>query len=176
MNYCVSPKRAMTVLACFAFALLFGNSAQAQTNTPNVTPPAPKIGPAQPEIQLELLRATPKLKDYNFDASDDSFDAAKSKEFHATAYSLKGRTATGIETRHGVIAADPRVLPLGSVVSVKAGEYSGVYIVHDTGARVKGNVVDVWVPTSNEARVFGRRKVKLQVLRYGPVPVPVPKK
>jgi 3D (Asp-Asp-Asp) domain-containing protein len=168
MNYCSSPKRAIAVLACFAFALLFGKSAQAQTETLTVTPPVPNIGPAQPEIPLDLLRATPKLKEYDFDASGEDVDAARSKEFHATAYSLKGRTASGIQTRQGVIAADPRILPLGSVVNVRAGEYSGVYIVHDTGKRIKGNVVDVWVPTSGEARVFGRRKVKLQVLRYGP--------
>jgi len=168
MNYYAPPKRAIAVLACFAFTLFFGISTQAQTDTLAVAPPAPRIGPAQPEIQLDLLRATPKLKDYDFDAPGNNFDAAKSSDFHATAYSLKGRTATGVEPRQGVIAADPRILPLGSVVNVRAGQYSGVYIVHDTGKRIVGNVVDVWVPTSNEARVFGRRKVKLQVLRYGP--------
>jgi 3D (Asp-Asp-Asp) domain-containing protein len=170
MNYIAPPKRAIAVLACFALTLLFGKSTQAQTDRLTVTPPAPRIGPAQPEIPLDLLRATPKLKYYDFDAPGENFDAAKSTDFHATAYSLKGRTATGVEPRQGVIAADPRVLPLGSVVNVRAGQYSGVYIVHDTGKRIIGNVVDVWVPTSNEARFFGRRKVKLQVLRYGPKP------
>jgi 3D (Asp-Asp-Asp) domain-containing protein len=70
--------------------------------------------------------------------------------------------------RRGVIAADPRVLPLGSVVQVRAGDYSGVYTVHDTGLLVKGRAVDIWMPSSREARSFGRRQVKLQVLRYGP--------
>jgi 3D (Asp-Asp-Asp) domain-containing protein len=90
------------------------------------------------------------------------------QSFSATAYNLKGRTASGQPTRRGVIAADPRVLPLGSVVKLDAGNYSGVYTVRDTGGVIKGRKIDVWMPSSREARTFGRRKVKLVVLQYGP--------
>lgn len=74
----------------------------------------------------------------------------------------------GTSVRRGVVAADPRVLPLGSVVQIKAGKYTGVYTVHDTGGRIKGNIIDVWVPSNHEARQFGRRKVQLSVLKMGP--------
>lgn len=87
--------------------------------------------------------------------------------FQATAYSLPGKTRSGAPVRRGVLAADPRVLPLGTVVQIKAGNYSGVYTVHDTGGAIKGNLVDVWMPSSREARNFGRRSVKLTVLKYG---------
>lgn len=87
--------------------------------------------------------------------------------FQATAYSLPGKTRSGAPVRRGVLAADPRVLPLGTVVQLKAGNYSGVYTVHDTGGAIKGNLVDVWMPSSKEARIFGRRSVKLTVLKYG---------
>jgi 3D (Asp-Asp-Asp) domain-containing protein len=88
-------------------------------------------------------------------------------DFHATAYCLKGRTASGINTRPGIIAADPRVLPLGTVVHLRAGPYTGTYTVLDTGGRIKGRRVDVYVPTHREAIQFGRRQVKIKVIGRG---------
>ena len=88
-------------------------------------------------------------------------------DFHATAYCLKGRTASGINTRPGMIAADPSVLPLGTVVHLRAGRYTGTYTVMDTGGRIKGRLVDVYVPTHREALEFGRQKVKLKVIGRG---------
>jgi 3D (Asp-Asp-Asp) domain-containing protein len=88
-------------------------------------------------------------------------------DFHATAYCLKGRTASGINTRPGMIAADPSVLPLGTVVHLRAGRYTGTYTVMDTGGRIKGRLVDVYVPTHREAMEFGRQKVKLKVIGRG---------
>ena len=85
-------------------------------------------------------------------------------EFAATAYCLKGRTASGIDAKPGMIAADPRVLPLGTVVHLRAGSYTGTYTVTDTGGRIRGRRVDVYVPTHREAVQFGRRQVKIKVL------------
>ena len=85
----------------------------------------------------------------------------------ATAYSLRGRTASGRPVAKGMIAADPRHLPLGSRVRLDAGTYSGEYLVADTGSLVRGKRIDIWTPTSREAMRFGRRTVKLTVLSYG---------
>jgi 3D (Asp-Asp-Asp) domain-containing protein len=85
----------------------------------------------------------------------------------ATAYNLPGRTASGLRVAKGIIAADPRVLPLGTRVRLEAGPYSGEYIVADTGSAVRGRKIDVWVPTYREACRFGRRQIKLSVLSYG---------
>ena len=82
----------------------------------------------------------------------------------ATAYSLRGRTASGQMVSKGMIAADPRFLPLGSRVRLQAGPYSGEYVVADTGTMVRGRRIDIWTPTSREAMRFGRRLVKLTVL------------
>jgi 3D (Asp-Asp-Asp) domain-containing protein len=90
--------------------------------------------------------------------------------YTATAYSLRGRTASGKPVARGVIAADPRVLPLGTRVRIDAGEFSGEYVVADTGGAVKGRRVDIWTPTSREAMRFGRRAVKLTVLERGGKP------
>lgn len=84
----------------------------------------------------------------------------------ATAYSQHGRTASGLKTRRGMIAADPRVLPLGSKVRIKnAGRYSGVYTVRDTGGRIRGRRIDIYTPSRRAARRFGRRTVQVEVLR-----------
>lgn len=84
--------------------------------------------------------------------------------FTATAYCLKGRTAMGHGVRRGLIAADPRVLRLGSQVTLGAGSYSGQYLVSDTGGGVKGRRIDIWMPSCAEARRFGRRTVTISPL------------
>lgn len=84
--------------------------------------------------------------------------------FRATAYCLKGRTADGGSVRRGIVAADPRVLPLGSRIQINGGGYSGTYTVADTGGAVKGRKLDIWVPNCSEAIRFGRRSVMVSKL------------
>jgi len=89
------------------------------------------------------------------------------RPFTATAYSLRGRTASGRAVSRGLIAADPSILPLGSRVRLEAGSWSGEYLVADTGGAVRGHRIDIWTPTAREAMQFGRRMVKLTVLEFG---------
>jgi 3D (Asp-Asp-Asp) domain-containing protein len=94
-------------------------------------------------------------------------EKVESDTYTATAYSLRGRTASGAAATQGIIAADPRVLPLGSRVRIDAGSYSGEYVVADTGGAVRGKRIDIWTPSSRDAMRFGRRAVKLTVLQLG---------
>ena len=94
-------------------------------------------------------------------------EKAESEIFTATAYSLRGRTASGAAATQGIIAADPRVLPLGSRVRIEAGSYSGEYLVADTGGAVRGKRIDIWTPSTRDAMRFGKRAVKLTVLQLG---------
>jgi 3D (Asp-Asp-Asp) domain-containing protein len=96
----------------------------------------------------------------------ENFEVAP-QTYVATAYSLRGRTASGLPVSRGLIAADPRVLPLGTRVRVEAGSFSGDYLVADVGGGVKGRRIDIWIPTSREAMQFGKRAVKLTVLSFG---------
>ena len=74
-----------------------------------------------------------------------------------TAYCLSGTTRRGRWVRPGIIAADPRVFPLSRYVELFDGDhYLGRYLVDDTGLLIKGQHIDVWVPTCREARLFGR--------------------
>jgi 3D (Asp-Asp-Asp) domain-containing protein len=87
----------------------------------------------------------------------------------ATAYCRKGVTKSGKRTRRGIVAADPRVLPLGSRIRLyDVAGYSGEYEVLDTGSKVKGRHIDIFMPHRREALEFGRRHVVIEVLRYGP--------
>ncbi|MDI1241185.1 MAG: 3D domain-containing protein [bacterium] len=84
--------------------------------------------------------------------------------FTATAYCLRGRTAMGHGVRKGLIAADPRVLRLGSKVNLGAGAHSGEYLVSDTGGKIKGRKIDIWMASCAEARSFGRRTISVTPL------------
>jgi len=79
--------------------------------------------------------------------------------FVATAYCLRGRTAMGHAVRSGLIAADPRVLRMGSKVNIAGGGVAGTYLVSDTGGRIRGRKIDIWMSSCAAARKFGRRTV-----------------
>lgn len=97
-----------------------------------------------------------------------STSAGEWRTVQATGYSTQQRglsthTATGIDLRVNprVIAVDPRVIPLGSLVEVQG---LGVYIAGDTGGAIKGNIIDIHYPTVGQALSWGRRNVKIRVI------------
>ena len=138
-------------------------------NNNSVSTVDPRRFVKNPALQFKINPSESKLNGIPFASpSVDMLGAVIS--FQATAYALRGRTRSGAFVRRGVIAADPRVIPLGSVVQISTPGYCGVYTVHDTGKRIKGKMVDLWVESPREARFFGRRQVKIQVLRTGPQP------
>jgi 3D (Asp-Asp-Asp) domain-containing protein len=87
--------------------------------------------------------------------------------FVATAYSVEGTTASGVRVNTGIVAADPRVLPLGSVIEIRAGTHSGIYTVLDTGSFIKGRRLDIYISDTLAAMEFGRQLVKVKILRHG---------
>lgn len=89
--------------------------------------------------------------------------------FHATAYCKGKTTASGVNVRSGIAAADPDMLPVGSVISVNTGEpkNSGIYTIMDTGPAVQGRILDLYMWSCHEALAFGRRQIQVTVLRLG---------
>lgn len=146
--------------------------AAAETKTPAAdttqTTDAAPAGDAR--VTEETDRATAATPDEPKAAIDTKETGAEPETivpavtFTATAYSLRGRTANGGGVRRGIIAADRRVLPIGTRVRLDAGSYSGEYLVADTGGAVRGRKIDIWVPNTPEAMRFGRRPVRLTVL------------
>jgi len=90
----------------------------------------------------------------------------------ATAYdnsggSGRGITASGMRTRHGVVAVDPRVIPLGTKLFIESSDGKNNYgyaVAADTGGAIKGNRVDLYMESNSEAKKWGRRTVKVYVL------------
>lgn len=96
-------------------------------------------------------------------------------EVSLTAYCLRGTTRRSNPVRPGIVAADPRVFPLGSRVEVYVGSrYLGRFLVDDTGGAIKGNILDVWTPECREARRFGRRKGRAMLVARDAEPAPTP--
>jgi 3D (Asp-Asp-Asp) domain-containing protein len=89
--------------------------------------------------------------------------------FSATAYCKGVTTTSGVAAQSGVAAADPELLPVGSVIQVDSPDshYNGIYTVMDTGPAVQGRHIDVYMWNCNEALRFGRRPIHIVVLRLG---------
>jgi 3D (Asp-Asp-Asp) domain-containing protein len=89
--------------------------------------------------------------------------------FSATAYCKGIVTTSGVAAQAGVAAADPELLPVGSVIEIDSltPKHNGIYTILDTGPSVQGRQVDLYMWSCNEALVFGRRPIQLTVLRLG---------
>lgn len=101
--------------------------------------------------------------------SGESYQSKKTMYMESTAYSGGGITATGRSVAYNpgglsVIAVDPRVIPLGSLVEV-AGY--GRAIAADTGGAIKGNIIDVYFDSSSVCSSWGRKyDVEVNVIAY----------
>ena len=80
----------------------------------------------------------------------------------AVAYHLPGKTASGLPVGVGVIAVDPRVIPLGTRVFVPG---YGPAVAADVGTAIIGSIIDLWMTTTAQARAWGRRTVTITI--YG---------
>jgi 3D (Asp-Asp-Asp) domain-containing protein len=124
--------------------------------------------------QIQLLVALSLLVAPNAPSEGDKHKRpidsmrAKGRKFLAFAYTSKRLTSEGEKPIPGTtIAGDPRVLPMGTRVRItEAGGYSGIYTVSDTGGKIKGRKIDVFVRNYAEARQFGRKQVYVTVLQW----------
>jgi 3D (Asp-Asp-Asp) domain-containing protein len=89
--------------------------------------------------------------------------------FTATAYCKGETTASGVGVRTGIAAADPSLLPVGTVVRLDTPDarYDGIWTIMDTGPAVQGRTIDLYLWSCHDALRFGRRPIQLTVLRLG---------
>ena len=73
-----------------------------------------------------------------------------------------GRTATGRHAEYGVVAVDPRVIPMNTIVYV---EGYGFALACDKGGAIKGNRIDLCYDSRSAALRFGRRTMRVHVLQ-----------
>ena len=100
-----------------------------------------------------------------------SYRTRRSMHMHASAYdpgprscgsSADGYTATGMKAGYGVVAVDPRCIPLGTRLYI---EGYGFAIAGDVGRAIKGRRIDLGFETYHAARQFGRRQVRVHILK-----------
>jgi 3D (Asp-Asp-Asp) domain-containing protein len=88
--------------------------------------------------------------------------------YTATAYAQEGITASGQYTHRHIVAADPDVLPIGSRIKIRhAGRYSGEYVVADTGRKIVGRRLDIFMPSEPACVKFGVKRVRIRVIEVG---------
>ena len=123
-------------------------------------------------VFLSLYEATILDSRYTMLGTDQTADPpapGRPLTFTATAYCKGLITTAGVAVQSGIAAADPALLPIGSIVELDSGEarYDGIYSILDTGPAVQGREIDVYMWNCNEALKFGRQQVRLSVLRLG---------
>jgi 3D (Asp-Asp-Asp) domain-containing protein len=91
-----------------------------------------------------------------------SGDGALRLKVDAVAYHLPGFTASGVPVGKGVVAVDPKVIPLGTKLYVPG---YGKSVAADVGWAIKGKIIDLWMPNDGQARKWGRRTVTITVYR-----------
>ncbi|WP_337019708.1 3D domain-containing protein [Oceanobacillus massiliensis] len=153
---------------------------EAEMKTKEAEPAKTKVASVQtkPDKQAEQKEKT-STKPAKQEQAGDKQEKPKEKEetsegksftvtstaFTADCAGCSGVTATGINLKDNpdskVIAVDPSVIPLGSVVLVEGYGYA---IAGDTGGAINGNKIDVFVPTKAEAAKWGVRTVKVTIV------------
>jgi len=118
------------------------------------------------EERVEPVPETILIGTAGFVASRGSFFRRRVLTMLATSYDAMvcgtGRTATGRRATYGVVAVDPRVIPLGSLLYV---EGYGMALACDTGGAIKGNRIDLCYDTLRAANRFQTHYLKVHILR-----------
>lgn len=134
-----------------------------------------RAGDEEQQVQAQASSVETKMKELNPPAAQPNPSrpqpagpptAGNKMTMVATMYcplepGLDDHTATGMKATRGVIAVDPRVIPLGTRMWV---EGYGNGIAGDTGSAIKGNRIDLCVDTLEECNAYGKRTVQVVIL------------
>lgn len=121
-------------------------------------PPPPPVQPAAPAAPT--VEPTPAVTTAAPPAP--ASPGSRTLVVDAVAYYLPGTTASGLPVGVGVIAVDPAVIPLGTRVFVPG---YGPAVAADVGTAIRGAIIDLWMPSTAQARAWGRRSVTITI--YG---------
>jgi 3D (Asp-Asp-Asp) domain-containing protein len=117
---------------------------------------------AAPKKAVKSAAKTPSRSDTDNVVKEFTVSASA---FTANCNGCSGITKTGVNLKSNpdmkIIAVDPSVIKLGTKVFVEGYGYA---IAGDTGSAIKGNKIDVFFPTKEEAYKWGRKNVKIKIL------------
>ena len=150
----------IVTLATMGALLFLGTAATIRARVPDAAPAAPLTLP--PAVVVSPIRLDGAL----VRGAERGWAVGRDEPLHygdpvpvqITAYCLQGTTRRDRYVRQGIVAADPRLFPLGRYVELYVGRiYYGRFLVDDTGAKIRDGVLDIWTPTCRDARLFGRQ-------------------
>ena len=137
--------------------------------TSNIIHPNQKLNVVKSDTSVAKQSTSKKVAKTPSRSDDDN--VVKEITVSASAYTANcngcsGVTSTGINLKRNpdvkVIAVDPSIIPLGTKVYVEGYGYA---IAGDTGGSIKGNKIDVFFPSKSEAYKWGRKQVKIKILK-----------
>ncbi|MED4227644.1 LysM peptidoglycan-binding and 3D domain-containing protein [Neobacillus cucumis] len=137
-----------------------------ETNSTTQSPkPAPTVQPAKPAPVAQPVKPVSTAKPTEPANNNSKEITVKATAYTASCEGCSGTTATGVDLNANpnakVIAVDPSVIPLGSKVYV---EGYGVATAADTGGAIKGNRIDVFISSEQEALKFGKKEISVKIL------------
>ena len=113
-----------------------------------------------------LVEGLRRMNDTPPSRSGSSVRARQVLTMEATAYTrhdagVGGITAGGNPMRRGLVATDPRIIPMGTRLYIEGYGYA---IADDTGGAIRGHKIDLAVDTLAEAYQIGRRQMTVYIL------------
>ena len=125
-----------------------------------------KAGDNQQAVVEESEKVRSKIDELNPPDPQPARHTGRFMTMEATGYSpeepgLDDTTATGMKAQHGVVAVDPRVIPLGTRLYIEGYGYA---IAGDTGSAIKGNRIDLCFDTLEEVEAYGWRTITVEIL------------
>lgn len=142
---------------------------------PSLAPPGTDVLAVRPQAAVSsptpTPASTPDPHGFSSSAHAKGLVLKPLGEFRVTGYSDsphngtdgRGITRSGQPTRWGVVAVDPRVIPLGSDLLIEGMEET-IFTALDTGGGVVGRWLDVWYPTDREALQHGVRLLNVYLV------------
>ncbi|QKS70693.1 peptidoglycan-binding protein [Paenalkalicoccus suaedae] len=129
---------------------------------PVVEEPAQEEAPAEEAVQAESTTEAAQATSNETDGTTLNMEATA---YTAYCEGCSGVTFTGIDLRSNpdqkVVAVDPDVIPLGSIVEV---EGYGRAVAGDIGGAIQGNKIDLFMPSREDALNFGRQNVSVTIV------------
>ena len=117
--------------------------------------------PSQP-AQSNLQQSRKKRDAHPFQQIPSNLEKAIKLNVCARSYCLRGFTSRGAATSMGVIAVDPSIIPYGSRIYIPGFGWGTAL---DTGGAIRGNSIDIWMPTYGQCMQWGVRNVTVTVIK-----------
>lgn len=110
----------------------------------------------------DLVKFRQRHDGLNFQSPPPDGKASFQLKVEARSYCMGGFTSRGAPTRVGVVAVDPAVIPFGSKIYVPGYGWGTAL---DTGGAIRGNSIDIWMPTYSQCMQWGVRSITVKVVK-----------